>query len=155
MKEVIIDSPLGRLKLTASPEALLNVSFTHESITDKSNAVKNDILDKTTRQLEEYFAGDRTTFDLPLSPTGTEFQQKVWRILRDIPFGQTTTYGIISKKLGDSNAVRAVGTANGQNPIPIIIPCHRVLGSGQKMTGYSGGIDRKRWLLKHEGALLL
>ncbi len=155
MKEVVIDSPLGRLKLTAGPKALLKVSFTNKSITDKSNAVKNDILDQTVRQLEEYFAGERTTFDLPLSPAGTQFQQKVWRILRDIPFGQTTTYGNISEKLGDSNAVRAVGTANGQNPIPIIIPCHRVLGSGQKMTGYSGGIDRKRWLLKHEGALLL
>lgn len=155
MKEVSIDSPLGRLKLTASPKALLKVSFSNESITDKSNSVKNDILDQTIRQLEEYFAGERTTFDLPLSPAGTEFQHKVWRILQDIPFGQTTTYGSISKKLGDSNAVRAVGTANGQNPIPIIIPCHRVLGSGQKMTGYSGGIDRKRWLLKHEGALLL
>lgn len=155
MKEVVIDSPLGRLKLTAGPEALLKVSFTNESITDKSNSIKNDILDQTVRQLEEYFAGERTTFDLPLSPAGTEFQQKVWKILRDIPFGQTTTYGSISEKLGDCNAVRAVGTANGQNPIPIIIPCHRVLGSGQKMTGYSGGIDRKRWLLKHEGALLL
>jgi len=155
MQEVIIDSPIDRLKLSSNGEALLKVSFTDDPVTNVSDLEKNKILKQAIRQLNEYFNGKRTAFKLPLSPTGTEFQQKVWRILRDIPFGQTTTYGIISKKLGDSNAVRAVGTANGQNPIPIIIPCHRVLGSGQKMTGYSGGIDRKRWLLKHEGALLL
>jgi methylated-DNA-[protein]-cysteine S-methyltransferase len=93
-------------------------------------------------------------FDLPLVFEGTAFQKRVWNLLRDIPYGTTTSYGTLARRLGDPHATRAVGAANGQNPIPIIVPCHRVVGSRGELTGFGGGIDRKRWLLEHEGALL-
>jgi methylated-DNA-[protein]-cysteine S-methyltransferase len=104
--------------------------------------------------LEEYFARARTTFDLPLDPSGTAFQRRVWDALRAIPYGATTSYGELARRLGDPRATRAVGTANGQNPIPIIVPCHRVIGAHGELTGFGGGLDRKRWLLEHEGALM-
>jgi len=106
------------------------------------------------QQLDEYFARTRTTFDLPLEPTGSAFQRRVWDALRAIPYGTTVSYSEIARRLGDVRATRAVGTANGQNPIPIIVPCHRVVGAHGELTGFGGGIDRKRWLLEHEGALL-
>lgn len=106
-------------------------------------------------QLREYFAGHRTAFQLDLQPDGTDFEQKVWKQLLEIPQGSTTTYGAIAKKIGDEKASQAVGKANGKNPIAVVIPCHRVIGSDQKLTGYAGGLERKEWLLKHEGALLL
>ena len=106
-------------------------------------------------QLQEYFQGLRSRFSLTLFPEGTEFEKKVWDLLLKIPQGQTTTYGSISKLLGDKNSSQAVGHANGKNPIAIVIPCHRVIGAGNNLTGYAGGIERKQWLLKHEGALLL
>jgi methylated-DNA-[protein]-cysteine S-methyltransferase len=95
------------------------------------------------------------TFDLPLAAEGTEFEQRVWDALRTIPYGATTSYGEIARRLGDAHNARAVGTANGKNPIPIIVPCHRVIGTNGDLTGFGGGIERKRWLLAHEGALLL
>ena len=116
---------------------------------------KSAILNEAITQLEAYFHGKLTVFELPLAPQGTDFQQLVWENLRDIPYGQTITYGGLAERLGDANKVRAVGTANGQNPIPIVIPCHRVVGANQQLVGYSGGIERKKFLLKHEGALLL
>jgi methylated-DNA-[protein]-cysteine S-methyltransferase len=111
-------------------------------------------LDKTEKQLKEYFAGSRTTFDLPLEPSGTDFQLSVWELLRKIPYGVTTSYGELARRLGEPKASRAVGAANGANPIPIIVPCHRVVGSKGELTGFGGGIERKRWLLEHEGALM-
>ncbi|GGB27306.1 methylated-DNA--protein-cysteine methyltransferase [Flexivirga endophytica] len=108
------------------------------------------LLDEAARQLTEYFAGDRTEFDLPLHPKGTEFQQRVWRALCDIPFGRTWSYGELAQHIGSPTASRAVGLANGRNPISIVIPCHRVIGANGSMTGYGGGIERKRWLLAHE-----
>lgn len=155
MNEAVITSPLGRLLLNTDGKALVKLEFTELPVSDKRKDTGSDVLASTIRQLQEYFSGERTDFELHLSPEGTRFQKRVWQALRNIPFGQTTTYGQLSEKLGDPKAVRAVGTANGRNPIPIIIPCHRVIGSGQKLTGYSGGIERKRWLLQHEGALLL
>ena len=101
-------------------------------------------------QLTEYFAGDRTEFDLPLRPIGTDFQRRVWRALCDIPFGRTWSYGELAMHIGSPTASRAVGLANGRNPISIVIPCHRVIGANGSMTGYGGGIERKRWLLAHE-----
>jgi len=101
-------------------------------------------------QLSEYFAGKRTSFDLPLAPAGTPFQQQVWSALREIPFGETTTYGALAAKLGRPAASRAVGAANGRNPLSIVVPCHRVVGSTGELTGYAGGLARKRWLLEHE-----
>ena len=106
-------------------------------------------------QLREYFEGNRDSFQLNLQPDGTQFEQKVWEQLLEIPKGSTTSYGSLAKKIGDKNASQAVGRANGKNPIAIVIPCHRVIGSDNKLTGYAGGADRKEWLLKHEGALLI
>ncbi|MDX1672165.1 MAG: methylated-DNA--[protein]-cysteine S-methyltransferase [Balneolaceae bacterium] len=106
-------------------------------------------------QLTAYFTGHRRKFDLPLDPDGTGFQRRVWSALQQIPYGSTVTYRQLSERLGDPQALRAVGKANGSNPIPVIIPCHRVIGADNRLVGYSGGIERKKWLLKHEGALLL
>ena len=102
-------------------------------------------------QLEDYFAGRRRTFDLPLAPVGTPFQRRVWEALREIPYGETVSYGVLAARLGQPGAGRAVGLANGQNPISIVIPCHRVIGAGGALTGYGGGLERKRWLLALEG----
>lgn len=145
-------SPVGILRLIADMDSLQEIVFVENSSGTESS---HPILRKTRKQLVEYFEGERTQFDLPVNPKGTDFQQRVWQVLLDIPYGKTITYLELSHQLGDPNAIRAVGKANGQNPIPIIIPCHRVIGSGGKLVGYSGGIDRKEWLLKHEGALLL
>lgn len=106
-------------------------------------------------QLREYFEGHRNKFDLALEPSGTSFEQSVWENLKTIPFGTTTTYGSIAKKLGNITYSQAVGSANGKNPIAIVIPCHRVIGANNNLVGYAGGLDKKEWLLKHEGALLL
>ena len=112
-------------------------------------------LDRAVAQLEEYFAGTRTDFTLPLAASGTPFQERVWTALRDIPYGTTESYGSLARRLGAPGASRAVGLANGRNPIAIVVPCHRVIGSSGLLTGYAGGIERKRWLLDHERGLLL
>jgi O-6-methylguanine DNA methyltransferase len=104
-------------------------------------------------QLGAYFRGERRSFDLPLSMAGTPFQQRVWQALRDIPFGETVSYGEVARRIGAPDAFRAVGAANGQNPVPIIVPCHRVIGASGALTGFGGGIERKRWLLDHERAV--
>ena len=120
-------------------------------VADRSSAT--EILRAATTQLEEYFRGLRTTFDLPLAPTGTPFQRAAWEVLRTIPFGQTMTYGEQARRLGGANKARAVGAANGRNPLPIIIPCHRVIGADGSLTGFSAGVERKAWLLRHEAAI--
>lgn len=146
-------SPIGELVLTASDTALTGVHF---RATDRAEWVRgeNAILADATKQLTEYFARSRTAFDLPLDASGTAFEQQVWELLRGIPYGSTTSYGALARRLGDPTASRAVGAANGKNPIPIVVPCHRVIGSNGQLTGFGGGLDRKRWLLEHEGALL-
>lgn len=106
--------------------------------------------DDLRSQLDEYFAGERRGFDLSLDPTGTEFQKRVWAALADIPYGETTSYGRVAATIGSPTSSRAVGLANGQNPISIIVPCHRVVGANGALTGYGGGLDAKRWLLAHE-----
>lgn len=111
------------------------------------------VFGEVARQLGEYFAGDREAFDLPLAPVGTAFQLAVWQQLRAIPFGQTRTYGEIAAGLGNPKAVRAVGLANGRNPLSIVVPCHRVIGASGAMTGFGGGVERKEFLLRLEGAL--
>jgi methylated-DNA-[protein]-cysteine S-methyltransferase len=108
------------------------------------------IVDCTARQLGEYFAGERTEFDVPLDPAGTPFQLAVWTVLRSIPYGTTITYGEQARRLGDANKARAVGAANGRNPLSIIVPCHRVVGSNGKLTGFAAGLEAKEWLLRHE-----
>ena len=109
---------------------------------------------QTIRQLDAYFGGTLTEFDLPLAPEGTEFQRKVWRELRNIGFGETLSYGELARRIGSPNASRAVGLANGRNPLSIVVPCHRVIGANGKLTGYGGGIDRKATLLDHERAVV-
>jgi len=147
----VIDSPVGRLLARVSDAALVELSFV-----DPSQAAalpprdSHPVLMRTRQQLGEYFAGRRTSFDLPLRPQGSGFEMRAWDYLKTIPFGQTRTYGQQAAGIGDPHAARAVGKANGANRIAIIIPCHRVIGAGGKLVGYGGGLDRKRWLLDHE-----
>jgi methylated-DNA-[protein]-cysteine S-methyltransferase len=140
-------SPLGMLTLTSDGKAVTRVSFSENSI-EKIRSCP--VLDLCQEQLKDYFAGKLISFDLPLNPEGTAFQQKVWEELLQIPYGETITYMELAVKLGDAKAIRAVGTANGRNPIAILIPCHRVIGAGNKLTGYAGGIWRKKLLLELE-----
>lgn len=152
----LLTSPLGLLELEAGQDGLKGLQFLgHNSNKTSATAIEHPILQQAKSQLTEYFSGERTAFDLPFSIVGTTFQQSVWQALTDIPYGQTVSYGQLSGRLNNPGSVRAVGRANGQNPIPIIIPCHRVIGADGKLTGYSGGLNNKKWLLKHEGALLL
>lgn len=145
-----MDSPIGGLRLHASAGLITAIDFDAEAA---GRPLADPLLDRAQRQLTEYFDGDRTTFDLPLARDGSEFQLKVWSALNTIPYGQTATYGEIARQLGYDTAVsRAVGSANGSNPIPIVVPCHRVIGSNGTLTGYAGGIERKRTLLDLETA---
>jgi methylated-DNA-[protein]-cysteine S-methyltransferase len=144
-----IDSPIGELLLTAEAGALTRLHMSPFEIDPAWQDDPRALADATT-QLEEYFAGERTSFDLELAPAGTEFQQRVWAMLREIPFGDTTTYGTLARRLGNPRTVRAVGLANGRNPIAVVIPCHRVIGADGSLVGFGGGLERKRALLDHE-----
>jgi methylated-DNA-[protein]-cysteine S-methyltransferase len=155
-----VESPIGRLMLTTDGTALTGLYMNlyrikPSKLPDLSDDwIQNatiDPLPAAVRQLKEYFAGKRREFDLPLRMQGTEFQQSVWRELTRIPFGETRSYGQLAKRLNNPNGSRAVGLANGRNPIAIIVPCHRVIGADGSLTGFGGGIDRKEWLLSHEG----
>lgn len=142
------DSPVGGLRLHASAGLLTAVEFDAQPV---GGGVDDPLLDEAERQLREYFAGERRTFDLPLANDGTEFQRKVWGELRRIPYGETATYGEVARRLGYEPVVsRAVGAANGANPLPIVVPCHRVVGADGSLTGYAGGAERKRVLLELE-----
>ncbi len=145
----IVNSPVGPLRLAADGDRLVEVSFA-EGRAKPSAASGHPILARARAQLAEYFAGERTEFELPLSASGTEFQEAVWRALQGIPYGETVSYGAIAARIGRPSAVRAVGAANGANPIAIVIPCHRVIGADGSLTGYGGGERRKKWLLDHE-----
>jgi methylated-DNA-[protein]-cysteine S-methyltransferase len=154
----IVDSPVGRILLTGDDRALTGLYLLdageHSAGVRPEWARHEDAFPQATAQLAEYFDGTRTEFDLPLAPRGTQFQLAVWAELARIPFGVTFSYGDVALALGKSLvASRAVGLANGRNPISIIIPCHRVIGADGSMTGYGWGVDRKEWLLRHEGAL--
>ena len=146
-------SPIGTLLLTGTQEGLTGIYMETGAAT--AAAVQSAVRDTTRftevkRQLKEYFDGTRRTFDLTLLPEGTAFQKMVWDALRDIPYGTTISYQELANRIGAEKAARAVGAANGANPIPIIIPCHRVIGADGSLTGYGGGIERKRWLLDFE-----
>ena len=146
-------SPIGPLFLVADDEGLREVRFASERRAhspEQGWLHSPQKLAEVRRQLEAYFAGERHTFDLPLTPQGTPFQQMVWQALTTIPFAMTTSYGRLSQQIRRPTASRAVGAANGRNPIPIIIPCHRVIGSNGKLTGFAGGLAAKQWLLEHE-----
>lgn len=149
-----VESPIGRLRLIASGEVLVGIWFEHGRDAAKSDDTllegSSPVIERTRAQLEEYFRGVRRDFDLPLAPRGTEFQQRVWKKLLGIQYGTTTTYGALAGELGNPNASRAVGLANGSNPIPIVIPCHRVIGSNGALTGFGGGLPIKSALLELE-----
>ncbi len=142
------ESPVGLLKLSSDETHLKSVSFDGE-FTENISYIP-EILLRTKTQLEEYFSGSRQKFDLPVNPEGTEFQRKVWKHVATVDYGCTRSYVEIACALGSENFSRAVGMANGKNPLPIIIPCHRIIGHNGKLTGYSGGLERKKWLLLHE-----
>jgi len=147
-----IETPIGSLYAAVDEEGRLSTLSFHEPIDFGERPASKS--DPVARQLAEYFSGKRTTFDLPLAPRGTPFQLDVWNALREIAYGDTISYAELARRIGKPSAVRAVGAANGANPIPVIIPCHRVIGSNGTLTGYGGGIERKQWLLAHEGRRL-
>ena len=148
---------LGLIRIQASDDGLTAITFMEPTAVDTADPAPqpNAHTRLCQQQLAEYFAGQRTRFELPLAARGTSFQQQVWRRLCDIPFGTTASYADIAARLDNPRAVRAVGAANGRNPLAIVVPCHRVIGRDGSLTGYAGGLARKRWLLAHEGALLL
>ena len=151
-----VDSPIGRLKLVARDQRLAAILWEHERdgrvrLGPMTEAPDNAALVETARQLEEYFRGERSHFDLELDFAGTAFQRKVWAALLTIPFGQTRSYGEIAEQIGHAKAARAVGAANGRNPIAIIAPCHRVIGASGDLTGFAGGLHAKQTLLSIEG----
>ncbi len=149
----IMMSPIGPLTVVERDGGLAAVymaEHAHAPDVEGLGERVDDALPEATRQLQEYFAGERTEFDLPLNPAGTEFQRQVWAVLSTIPYGETWTYGELAAALGRPSAARAVGMANGRNPISIVVPCHRVVGSSGKLTGYAGGVERKDFLLRLE-----
>jgi len=162
---MVLPTPIGPLTLVASPSGLRAVLWSVDDTTrvpgvaldetpsrsDKGSArSEGAIIDQAAEELDEYFEGARRSFDVPLDPVGTAFQQRAWAALRTIPYGETVTYREQAERLGDRRKARAVGAANGRNPISIIVPCHRVVGSNGSLTGFAGGLDVKAWLLDHE-----
>ena len=147
MQTSYFKTPLGIAKIIGDENG-----FSVISIADEGSISENipEVLQEAVSQLNDYFEGKRTDFNFKLNPSGTDFQQKVWQALLEIPFGKTTSYLDLSKKLGDVKAIRAVASANGKNPLWIVVPCHRVIGSDGSLTGYAGGLWRKKWLLEHE-----
>ena len=150
-----VDSPLGTLTLAAADGALTGVAMDGQKhpprplpVTSHDNGWFAEVID----QLDAYFAGTLTRFEIPIRLDGTDFQRRVWTQLLEIPYGETISYGELARRLGNPNASRAVGLANGRNPIAVIVPCHRVIGADGTLTGYGGGLDRKVWLLDHEAA---
>lgn len=147
METVFIDSPLGITKIVGDENGISEISVSGEGTITAEIPVQ---LQECVSQLREYFEGERNHFDFILNPQGTDFQQRVWQELLNIPFGKTLSYLDLSKKLGDVKAIRAVASANGRNPLWIVVPCHRVIGTDGSLTGYAGGLWRKKWLLQHE-----
>jgi methylated-DNA-[protein]-cysteine S-methyltransferase len=148
LEEAFINSPLGITKIIGDENGLASITVLNEE--EKITDIIPECLEDAAYQLKEYFEGSRKEFQLDLNPEGTAFQKRVWQALQDIPFGKTASYLELSKTLGDIKAIRAVAAANGKNPLWIVIPCHRVIGSDGALTGYAGGLHRKKWLLEHE-----
>ena len=148
MESCIISSPLGFTKISGDYDGVRQISVldSEEPLTD----IIPECLEDCARQLDDYFSGKRMAFDLDLNPEGTAFQKEIWKLLQDIPYGKTMSYLDLSKRYGDVKAIRAVASANGKNPLWIVVPCHRVIGSNGDLTGYAGGLQRKKWLLDHE-----
>lgn len=148
MEIAYLNCPLGSLKIEGDSLGIAAIIFLDEEVPDTQ--IVPEELEEAVRQLEEYFNRDRNRFSLKLQPGGTDFQKRVWAALVEIPFGKTMTYLDMAKQLGDPKVIRAAASANGRNPISIVIPCHRVIGSDGSLTGYAGGLHRKKWLLEHE-----
>ncbi len=151
MKTVFINTPLGFTEIQGDENGISKIHVMNEDV-EISTKIPEE-LKEAVLQLQDYFDGKRTTFTFPLNPSGTEFQKKVWKELLHIPFGKTCSYLELSKKLGDVKAIRAVASANGKNPLWIVVPCHRVIGTDGSLTGYAGGLWRKKWLLEHENPI--
>ena len=147
-----MQSPIGELMLVSDGKTLTGLYMDKQKhAARRAKAIRDEEMLKRPRaQLQSYFAGELRDFELPLAAEGTPFQQRVWRALCDIPYGETISYGELARRTGQPKASRAVGLANGQNPISIVVPCHRVIGANGSLTGYGGGLERKRWLLAHE-----
>jgi methylated-DNA-[protein]-cysteine S-methyltransferase len=147
MHWTVMDSPIGPLKLTCDGAALTAIDFSPFDEPDDGRSDDDPVLVEAMRQLDEYFDGVRSEFDVSIEPRGTEFQEEVWSALREIPYGRTATYGEIAEAIGRPSAARAVGAAIGRTPTPILVPCHRVIGADGSLVGYGGGLDRKTTLL--------
>jgi methylated-DNA-[protein]-cysteine S-methyltransferase len=158
MNYCYVESPIGKLLIAGDNDAIRQISFAKNGKPARPQAdwqeSSRGLVSQAARQLREYFAGSRNDFDLPLAPEGTEFQRSVWRRLQEIPYGETISYGELARRVGNPKASRAVGAANGQNPIPIVIPCHRVIGANGKLTGFGGGLPTKEALLALEARQL-
>ena len=148
METAFIHTPLGITKLEGDESGLASITVLNDDI--PASTIIPELLEDTVYQLQEYFKGQRESFSLTLNPNGTDFQKRVWDALQAIPYGKTVSYLDLSKTLGNVKAIRAVAAANGKNPLWIVIPCHRVIGSDGSLTGYAGGLHRKKWLLDHE-----
>ena len=146
----LVPAPVGDLTLVGSPRGLRRVLWAGQVPAESSDAASCDVLEEAARQLRAYFAGDLRRFNLPLDLVGTDFQVAAWRALADIPYGTTISYGEQARRLGCARAVRAVGAANGRNPLPIVLPCHRIVGADGSLVGFGGGLSLKRRLLEHE-----
>jgi methylated-DNA-[protein]-cysteine S-methyltransferase len=158
LSSTVMDSPMGPLTLVASNAGLRAVLWPKDDpgrvpLGEMTETTDHPVLVAAVDQLSEYLAGDRQSFDLPLDPIGTDFQQAAWMALRAIPYGTTVSYGEQAAAMGDKRKARAVGAANGRNPISIIVPCHRVVGSDGSLTGFAGGLESKQWLLEHESKI--
>lgn len=151
MDQLVIETPLGPMMLEADDNGITRAEFTW--MENLPETTTNPILNECAVELVEYFNEKRMFFTVPLSLSGTEFQMKVWEKLQEIPYGETTTYLKMARALGDEKSIRAAASANGKNPIAIIVPCHRVIGTNGDLVGYAGGLDKKKWLLEHEGAI--
>lgn len=147
METAYLQTPLGTAVLEGHANGLCSIRVQDEPMPE---GIIPEVLEDAVYQLKEYFEGKRQSFDLNLDPEGTEFQKKVWEALREIPYGKTLSYLELAKKLGDPKAIRAVASANGRNPLWVVVPCHRVIGSKGDLVGYAGGLHRKQWLLRHE-----
>lgn len=151
LHKVEFQSPIGVVEITGTEEAIRSILFSEKA--DVEYPVLPDspqVLIECQQQLEEYFRGERLEFTIPCQSTGTEFQQKVWTALTDVPYAETVSYGSIARAIGSDKAVRAVGNANSKNKLTIVVPCHRIIGANGKLTGYAGTLTRKEWLLRHE-----
>jgi methylated-DNA-[protein]-cysteine S-methyltransferase len=153
----VVATPIGPLTLVATPDALREVRFPNgrpPAAGDGPLRPDHPVLAEAARQLGEYFDGSRLAFDVPLDPRGSPFQLAAWRGLTTIPYGETVSYGEQARRLGHDGKARAIGAANGSNPLPVIVPCHRVIGSNGSLTGFGGGLETKAWLLHHERQVL-